>query len=228
MFKLKTLVLDIANFADNLITPIKINTSGASSGDVISFDGTNAVWDAPAGGGSLTPLVTTFADCENTTDEIDIVTVTVPADTLAVGDVIIIDCAYNRLQNSGGSMNITPRFLNDASNMLAAGAGTIANNATTHRLFHKIKLFVTDITSNTATLNFLEGTVITGTVVDTNSVAIAATTAVNGVSTAVNANNTFDNTAGTTLKFSLQWASANANAYIRVQQAQAYIIKKAV
>ena len=60
------------------------DTSGASSGDVLTFNGTNTEWAAPSGGGSRTITnLTTVADVFNAINNI------------AVGDEIIIDGLYD-------------------------------------------------------------------------------------------------------------------------------------
>jgi hypothetical protein len=230
MFKLKTLVLDIANFANNLITPIKINTTGASSGDVISFDGTNAVWNTPSGGGgSLIPLTTTIADCENTTSEIDIVTVTIPANTLAVGDQIFLEGFFTRSQNSGGTINLTAKLKNATNQFLSYGVVAQASNSGTFLVRLRQVVIVKSISGDTVTLISGTNTSSNVQIAEVSSFAAGATTAVTGhFVNKTYTNNTFDNTVGTTLEISITWGTANANAYIRVEEAQAYIIKKAV
>ena len=231
MFKLKTLVLDIANFANNLITPIKINTTGASSGDVISFDGTNAVWDAPAGGGgSLISLTTTFADCENTTDEIDIVTVTIPADTLAVGDIIVLEMAYLRHQNSGGTINLTAKTILGGTTDVNANSNVTTDSAI-NNIKAKLQYYAISESGSNINLNTNKSTAIISNAPIQNILSIGATTQANGsiqTSGSPLSNVVIDKTVSNTYKISAKWASANANTYIRVQEAQAYIIKKAV
>lgn len=60
---IKDLKIKLASIVDGLITLAKINTTGATTGDVPTFDGTNVVWDAPAGG--LTLALTIDADDTN-------------------------------------------------------------------------------------------------------------------------------------------------------------------
>jgi hypothetical protein len=173
------------------------------------------------------PLTTTFADCENTTSEIDIVTVTIPANSLAVGDVISIDYFFTRLQNSGGSINLQGRLLNNSSQVYSNNSN-VANNVNITRGSQRQKFIISDITSGTATFIVINPNSATGLMPESINIALSATVVASGVTTSTITNNTFDNTISATFKITAQWASANANAYVRVEQAQAYIIKKAV
>lgn len=226
--KIETFSISLSQIADGLITLAKINTTGATTGQVPTFNGTNTTWEDPAGGGgSLIPLTTTFADCENTTSEIDIVTVTIPADTLAVGDIVGIELRYLKLQNSGSSINTYFWMVNNGNKMQTDAVLPVSSSATMYFVFQTIRLIVVNITGNTVTLGY---TRMNNTAGLSHSMAINfnSTQNTNGVTSATTQNETFDNTIGTTLQLRMQWVSANVNAYIRVQQAQAYIIKKAV
>jgi hypothetical protein len=61
-----------------------------------------------------------------------------------------------------------------------------------------------------------------------NSLGVASTSSAAGAFNFERTIGSIDRTADITIKLAMKWASASANAYVRVKQAQAYIIKKAV
>jgi len=234
MFKSNTL-LKLSNFVDNLITLPKLNSTGASSGDVITFDGTNIVWEEPAGGGgSLIPLVTTFADCENTTSPIDIVTVTIPANTLAVGDIIVIEYNAKRRNNSGSPVTLRQRRLFNSTNYGTSATASIPNATVATNLTQSEQLIVKSVTGTTARLvgvNSAASSNIATILAKGHNFAIGATTNANGaVSETLGdfLSETLTITTDNTIILRAEWSVANANTWIIMQQAQAYIIKKAV
>lgn len=176
---------------------------------------------------NLIPLTTTFADCENTTSEINIITTTIPANTLAVGDIIILNITATRLQNGGAAVNLTQRVKINGNALYGDFPTSIPNNATTFSVMQNNNLCVTDISGNNITLR---GTTAgpTGIVVNSISFALGATGVAQGTENAIRTVGSIDKTATITILCSQQWDAANANRWIRVQQAQAYIIKKAV
>lgn len=220
------ILLKLTNFVDGVITFAKLQNiatakllgrTSASSGVIEELDIANYT-------NQLIPLTTTFADCENTTDEIDIVTVTIPANTLAVGDIVELHYYIQMKQNQGGSVSLTQRTKN-GSNVVYTSSNSITDSGNERQTMHKVKYIITNLSSGTATFRTNTNT-LTTTVTESISPAIGAT--LTGVGSGTIANNTFDNTVGTDFIISAQWATANANTYIRVQTVQAYIIKKAV
>jgi hypothetical protein len=175
----------------------------------------------------IIPLKTTFADCENTTSEIDIVTVTIPANIVAVGDILRITFRFQRLQNSGASVNLTSKYAINGTPIFSAIPLSVANSASTFRIYQSLELICETIVSNTATFGFSKDTGHSNITPSAISIALAASTTSNG---ALTSNNTFTMSINTSnsLKIANTWGTANPNTWIRSFQAQAYIIKKAV
>jgi hypothetical protein len=232
MAKIKTLVLDLVNFANNLVTFAKIQQiatakllgrTTAGTGNIEELDIANYT-------NQLIPLTTTFADCENTTDEIDIVTVTIPANSLAVGDIIVLEMAYLRHQNSGGTINLIAKTILGGSTDVNAN-GNVTNDAAINNIKAKLQYYAISESGSNINLNTNKSTAIISNAPIQNILSIGATTQANGsiqTSGSPLSNVVIDKTVSNTYKISAKWASANANTYIRVQTAQAYIIKKAV
>jgi hypothetical protein len=170
----------------------------------------------------IIPLKTTFADCENTTSEIDIVTVTIPANTLAVGDIIEIYIEYIRSQNSGGAINLNMRTYKNAILMTSSNP-SISTTANILKLRQKWKI-VYD--SSFALWEFWQ--LVTGTSGAQDTALGIGTTGGATINVTAGSRSSLTLSDSNILKVSAQWASANANAYIRIANAQAYIIKKAV
>jgi hypothetical protein len=223
------ILLKLTNFVDGVITFAKLQNiatakllgrTSASSGVIEELDITNYQ-------NQLIPLVTTFADCENTASEIDIITVTIPANSLAVGDVITLNITASRLQNGGAAVNLTQRIKVNGTALYPDFPTSIANNATTYSVMQNNNFCVTAISGDNITFR---GTTSgpTGIVINSISFALGATGVANGTENAIRTIGSIDKTATITILCSQQWASANANRWIRVQEAQAYIIKKAV
>jgi hypothetical protein len=181
----------------------------------------------------IIPLKTTFADCENTTSEIDIVTVTIPANTLGAGDIIIIDFTLSRLQNSGSLSAFASKIMFNSSTVFfhSITDGGIPTSSTIFRLKQQINFHILSVVSNTATILHPLQIGYTGGVPNTIvpasiGYAIAATTASNGV--IFDQTGTMDVTQSNQIRISHRWQTASSTRYIRMRQAQAYIIKKAV
>lgn len=179
------------------------------------------------GSGSLIPLTTTFADCENTTSEIDIVTVTIPANILAVGDIINIEASFTRLQNNPSFPGFTQKLYNGGSIMYNI-AGGATSNTIVYKMMQSLQFQVSSVSSGIATLFVHNNNSITTSVSKTTVIATQPTAVTSGATTTAISNNTMIVANTNTLKISGQWEAASSNSYIRMQQAQAYIIKKAV
>jgi hypothetical protein len=145
---------------------------------------------------------------------------------LAVGDIIRLQIFANRLQNRGSAVNLTQRLKNGGNTMPNANiTASIPNDSFNYHHSIEPTFIVKSISSNIVTLNYLNTSSITTLINGSITVGLGAT---NNSGNSNYSNNTFDNTLGTTISVSAQWATANVNSWIRVQQAQAYIIKKAV
>ena len=222
------ILLKLSNFVDSLITFAKLQNIATNKilGRTTAGSGVIEELDIANYSNQLIPLTTTFANCENTAAEIDVVTVTVPANTLAVGDIISLVIFNNRLQNRGSAVNLTQRLKNGGNTMPNANiTSSILNDSFNY--YHRMEIIFTviSISSNIVTLNYLNTSSIVTLINSSATVGFGAT---NNAGNSNYSNNTFNNTVGTTISISLQWATANVNSWVRVQQAQAYIIKKAV
>jgi hypothetical protein len=51
-----------AKIDNGAVTPVKLSSAGAGTGDVITYDGTNVVWSAPGGGGTVSRNSTLAGD----------------------------------------------------------------------------------------------------------------------------------------------------------------------
>lgn len=179
---------------------------------------------------TIIPLTTTFADAENTASEIDIVTITIPANSLAVGDIIVLEIAYLRHQNSGGTINLTAKTILGGNTDVNASSN-ITNDVAINNIKAKIQYYAISESGSNINLNTNKSTgIVTNTPIQ-SILSLGVTTAVGGsLQTTVGplTNVTIDKTISNTYKVTAKWASQSANAYVRVQTAQAYIIKKAV
>jgi hypothetical protein len=221
------ILLKLSNFVDSVITFAKLQNIATNKilGRITAGSGVIEELDIANYSNKLIPLTTTFANAENTSSEIDIVTVTVPANSLAVGDLINIEYGGTMKQNSGvGIAGATTLRINATT---VATANNTINNATQTRYYmQKQKYLVTAISGNNITIRlpFASSTLI---IAESVSIAPYTTTTANGSSSLYELGS-IDKTSIITLKVSSQWATADVNAWIRVEQAQAYIIKKAV
>ena len=221
------ILLKLSNFVDSLITFAKLQNIATNKilGRTTAGSGVIEELDIANYSNKLIPLTTTYADCENTASEIDIVTITIPANSLAVGDMINIEYGGTMLQNSGaGIAGATKLKINGTT---VANANNTVNNSSQTRYYNqKQKYLVTAISGNNITIRlpFASSVLI---VTETISLAPFASTSATGSSSLYELGS-IDKTATITIVVSAQWASANANAWVRVPQAQAYIIKKAV
>ena len=177
----------------------------------------------------IIPLKTTFADCENTTSEIDIVTVTIPANTLEVGDIIDIYMNTNTFHNAGYNVTFVSK-LKLGGVAMASNTSTRSSSATVFRHGQNIRILCQTISGDIITLFSLQQANNSNQFAApiTQTYAINASSISDAVTTLTMTNNTMDKTIINSISFALKWASASPNSYVRVQQVQAYIIKKAV
>jgi hypothetical protein len=182
----------------------------------------------------IIPLKTTFADCENTTSPVDIVTVTIPANTLEVGDIIVIEFNAKRRNNSGGAVTLRQRKLFNSTNYGTSATASIANAVGATNLNQSEQFIVKSITGTTARLvgvNSAASSNIATILAKGHNFAIGATTNANGaVSESIGdfLSESITRTTDNTIILRAEWSVANPSTWIFVQQAQAYIIKKAV
>lgn len=221
------ILLKLSNFVDSLITFAKLQNIATNKilGRTTAGSGVIEELDIANYSNQLIPLTTTFADAENIGLEVDIVTVTVPANTLAVGDLFIIDFGYLRLQNSGAAINIAMLLKNNGLSMFGINS-SVANSASQFNVNQRHKLRVFTISGTTATFTGPAQNGSATAEVNTHTSNPTAVTA--GAINATYSNNTVDITVTNTFTITAQWATANANAWIRGRNSQAYIIKKAV
>ena len=176
---------------------------------------------------NLIPLTTTIADAENTTSEIDVLTVTVPANTLAVGDVIDIIIDFQRYQNSGVTRTVASRLTINGTNIYNQTGLNLSSINFTYYIIQKQSLVVESISGSNIKLRAIFNTG-QSSVGGTISFSSNANSNNDGGVVADQSLSSIDNTSNISIVYKLQWGSANVNAWFRFQQAQAYIIKKAV
>lgn len=224
--------LKLSNFVDSLITFAKLQNIATNKilGRTTAGSGVIEELDIANYSNKLIPLTTTYADAENTSSEIDIVTITIPANSLAVGDIIVLEMAYLKLQNSGVTINLIAKTILGGNTDINANSN-VTNDSTINNIKAKIQYYAISESGSNINLNTNKSTSIN---VNTPIQSILAfnglTAAAGSVQTTTNplTNVTIDKTISNTYKVTAKWASASANAYVRVQTAQAYIIKKAV
>jgi hypothetical protein len=222
------ILLKLSNFVDSLITFAKLQNIATNKilGRTTAGSGVIEELDIANYSNKLIPLTTTYADCENTTSEIDIITVTVPANSLAVGDIIKIEISGSILNNTGSAVNLTQR-LKVAGTTIVSSSNSVSASSSLYYIKHILTYYVTNLSGNN--IDIVQNNTASGGVALTDSIALAfATQDIRFRSTTTHTPATIDRTTSNTFLATMQWASASVNAYVRVQQAQAYIIKKAV
>jgi len=226
--KIETFSISLSQIPNNLIEFAKLQTIGAGKllGNATGSAGNISELDINDYKNYLIPLQTTFADCENTTSRIDIITTTIPSNKINVGDIIEIHFKLQRRQNSGASIWFYTRLF-IGSIIIDGGNINMANSTSTFNVLQKIRFIVESISSNMATIGVMRPNSSNNYLQDTLGYAFNASNALGSAATAYETAD-IDITSENTLKIENKWDSANVNAWIRVQQAQAYIIKKKV
>ena len=174
----------------------------------IANGGTNATTKGGAVANLLAETVT-LANCSNTSTETTVMSVTIPANTWADGEEVGISVIARHKQNSGGSIAITYKVKVNASSLTTLSASSVSNSATegkTRRSFFFTRVG-SDIyyTGNGNTYGDMSSTAsVFGAVI---SAADYYGSGNGNIYTSV------DFTSSVTLTFTVQWASANANAY---------------
>lgn len=174
----------------------------------IANGGTNATTKGGAVANLLAETVT-LANCSNTSTETTVMSVTIPANTWADGEEVGISVIARHKQNSGGSIAITYKVKVNASSLTTLSASSVSNSATegkTRRSFFFTRIG-SDVyyTGNAATYGDMSSTAsVFGAVI---SAADYYGSGNGNIYTSV------DFTSNVTLTFTVQWASANANAY---------------
>ena len=227
-FKLSKYLIKLSNIADGLITFAKLQNISTAKllGRTTAGSGVIEELDINNYSNKLIPLTTTFADCENTTSEIDIVTVTVPANSLAVGDIIKIEISGSILNNTSSSVNITQR-LKVAGTQIVGLANIVPSGSTIYYTKHILTYYVKNLSGNN--VDIVQNNTSSGAVGFTDSIALSFPVQDQRFRSVVtHTPATINGTNSNTFLATMQWATASPNAYVRIQQAQAYIIKKAV
>lgn len=187
------------------------NAVEIATGDTIpiSNGGTNATTKGGAVANLLAETVT-LANCSNTSTETTVMSVTIPANTWADGEEVGISVIARHKQNSGGSIAITYKVKVNASSLTTLSASSVSNSATegkTRRSF-----FFTRVGSD---IYYTGGG--GNTYGDMSSTSSVFSAAVSTSDVYASGNGTIyasvDFTSDVTLTFTVQWASANANAY---------------
>jgi len=158
---------------------------------------------------SVKKFTVTTANCSNTSAETTVVSVTIPANTWLDGEEVGISVIARHKQNSGGAIAITYKVKVNASSLTTLSASSVSNSATegkTRRSFFFTRVG-SDIyyTGNGNTYGDMSSTAsVFGAVI---GVADYYGSGDGNIYTSV------DFTSNVTLTFTVQWASANANAY---------------
>ena len=222
------ILLKLSNFVDSLITFAKLQNIATNKilGRTTAGSGVIEELDIANYSNQLIPLTTTFADAENTTSEVDIVTVTVPANSLAVGDIIKIEISGSILNNTGSAVNITQR-LKVAGTQIVGLSNSVSASSTIYYIKHILTYYVKNLSDNN--VDIVQNNTASGATGLTDSIALAFPIQDQRFRSAVtHTPATINGTNSNTFLATMQWATASPNAYVRIQQAQAYIIKKAV
>ena len=174
----------------------------------INQGGTNATTKGGAVANLLAETVT-IANCANTSSEVTVLSVTIPANTWADGEEVGISIIARHKQNSGGAIAITYKVKVNASSLTTLSASSVSNSATegkTRRSFFFTRIG-SDVyyTGNGAAYGDMSSTAsVYGAVISTADYYGSG----NG-----NIYTSVDFTSDVVLTFTVQWASANANVY---------------
>ena len=186
------------------------NAVEIATGDTIPIanGGTGATTKGAAVANLLRETVT-IANCANTSSEVTVLSVTIPANTWLDGEEVSISVIARHKQNSGGAIAITYKVKVNASSLTTLSASSVSNSATegkTRRSF-----FFTRIGSD---IYYTGNGTSYGDMSSTASVygAVISTADYYGSGNG-NIYTSVDFTSNVTLTFTVQWASANANAY---------------
>jgi hypothetical protein len=171
----------------------------------------------------IIPLKTTFADCENTTSEIDIVTVTIPANALELGDIIVLEIMNTALNNTGSGKTVVTK-IKTTTDVRTTSATTINATSSTYIMSRRASFFVTSISGSNATLKAILSSGTAGGQFLATSLNMSSPTG----NIAMEYDFAVDKTISNNLKIATILSTDSSNLYIRVESAQAYIIKKAV
>lgn len=223
------ILLKLTNFVDGVITFAKLQNiatakllgrTSASSGVIEELDITNYQ-------NQLIPLVTTFADCENTTSEIDIATVTIPANTLADGDLIKIVINSVVFNNSGSNFTLGQKITINANTIVNPSANAITSGTNFRYIRHELTFYALNVSGDN--IDLVQNNIFSGTTGLVSPIGLTfPTTSTTYTAGVRHTPATVNKTAINTIYVKLKWSGANANTYVRNYQAQAYIIKKAV
>ncbi len=177
-------------------------------------------WAAPAGGGAFTALTTVNSDVENTASAIDAVKITIPADDWADGETIFMMFRITTLQNSGASISLREIFkygsqdlFNEAANVSSSTfEGSSSRYFIATRVGSTIWYSTQSLTSEAFTGFRIQDKI------PNDYYSLDNSSVRQGRRTVQVFNSQKD------LVLNLQWGSANANAYVRIEQSHAYKI----
>jgi len=226
---IKDLKLNIINFANNLITFAKLQqiATGKLLGRSTAGTGDIELLNISDFASPIVALITTNVDCENTAVETDVITITIPANSLAVGDIIEIYYNTIRRHNSGVSVWFTQKLKINSTNIYNE-LKNIGNETTIYHITQKQQLIVTALAGNNITFRTYIMTSTDFTVGIGNSFAMGTNAYSDGATPNSRTLGSIDRTAVITIVLSAQWQVANANSWFRNDGALAYIIKKVV
>jgi hypothetical protein len=179
----------------------------------IANGGTNATTKGGAVANLLTETVS-IANCANTSSEVTVLSVTIPANTWADGEEVRMLGVFKHKQNSGGTVNLTLKVKVGGTSYTMLSASTVSNVATegkSARSFGFIRVGSEvwgNFNENSAGLN------------SSNTAGRTAQIATDQfASTSGNVWTGADFTSAVTIVFTVQWSSANSNVYFNPQVA---------
>lgn len=218
--------ITLSQIANNLITFAKVQTIGAGKllGNSTGSAGEISELDINDYRNTSFQVPITVQDCENTTSEITVLSLTIPSNILNKNNSIIdIFFLYNRFQNTGANRNLIRKLKINGSN-LKEGTYVISSSANTWFSWSKIRIVTYGLNGNNINL---KATGLEGSLNITNETLGESYSNTSGnISTSTDKTITNINyTNNITITLTLQWDTASSNARIRIEQAHCNIIK---
>ncbi len=158
------------------------------------------------GAGLVTKYVATLANCSNSNTETTIYTITIPANTWADGEAVTVFLIALHKQNSGGALTVIQKLYLNSTAYTSMSSVSITNSATEGRTDrgYSLRRIGSDVYLR------LSGGFGGGGGVNINT---ALFTADQFATTSGNVYSAVDFTSNITISITMQWATANANAY---------------
>lgn len=221
--KIETFNIALSQIPNNLIEFAKIQQIGAGKllGNATGSAGNISELDINDYKNYFISLPVTIADCENTTDEIIVLSIDVPSNLLNSNNIIIdIFFVYNRFQNTGANRNLIRKFKINGNN-LKNGTFIPTSSSTTSFYWHNIRLFTYGLSGNNINFKITgeEGSIGVRNATYNESFSSGASTTANKTITNI------DYTTNISFELTLQWDLASPNARIRFEQAMCFIQK---